>query len=121
MSEYSELEKKLKDNERLCDIQKVQIEALANQNCDLKRELKMHEQNINNIGIENREYDDEWVYFGDMCVEEFMQWVKTEAQKRLGENSRYAFELADDLQRAQYKVDDFMEELAKAATRFADE
>ena len=119
MSNYSELEEKLKESERLIDLQKVHIEALLSQNYELKREVKMHEQNIEHIGEEGREYDEGWVYFGDMCVEEWLGWVKTEAKKRMDENSRYAFELADDIQRAQYRVDDFMEELAKAATRWA--
>ena len=119
MSNYSELEEKLKESERLIDLQKVHIEALLSQNYELKREVKMHEENIKNIGEEGREYDEGWVYFGDMCVEEWLGWVKIEAKKRMDENSRYAFELADDIQRAQYRVDDFMEELAKAATRWA--
>jgi len=118
MSDYSELMKKYKEKEREIELQKIEIKALISQNYDLKRAIKQTEKDYEKL-LETRDDDDEWIYLGDMAPEEFMIWAIKQSKKYMEENSRYAFELADELQRAQYRVDDFMEVLAKAATKWA--
>ena len=118
MSDYSELLKKYKEKEREIALQKIEIEALISQNYDLKHEFKKHEKNLEQL-LETRDDDVEWIYLGDMAPEEFMGWAIEQSKRFMDENSRYAWELANDLKAAQYRIQDFMEVLAKAETGWA--
>jgi len=120
MSDYSELVRQCNEQERQIALQKIEIEALLSQNYDLKREMKLAQKNFEHLEAAKDDSED-WVYFGHMCAEEFMQWAIEQSKRFMDQDSRYAWELANDLKAAQYRIEDFMEVLAKAATRSDDE
>jgi hypothetical protein len=62
-----------------------------------------------------------WVDLYNTDDANFIDLVRSECLRRFRENTEFAKSLAKEIAHAQYRVDSFMEELAKAAIRFADE
>jgi hypothetical protein len=74
--------------------------------------------NANEINLEE---SDGWVDLYDTEDAVFIDLVRSELKRRFKDNGHHAKQLAEEIAGAQYRVESFMEELARAATRLNDE
>ena len=120
MSEHDEILKELEETKHLLELEKLMTQALVLQNRDFQHSEQMHKMYYEEAQEAALAEDKEWVCLWDTNDEDFGKLVKSEAARRFPDHKSYAKDLAEELSSAQYKVTNFMEELAKAEVWFSE-